>query len=135
MKLGIYQSYIKEPQKFFAPSNPPRFASTNSQYKPIRRLSCNDFPVVYTLNPTPVLSPPEAQIEKQKQGKKQTKIQVNKVELVLQDFASTNGSRTLKFEHDLQGIIRPGTTKYFMGRKSFRPLTVNAMAMRRNSLY
>ena len=134
MKLGIYQSYIKEPQKFFAPSNPCRFPSSTPS-KPIRRMSCNDCPVVYIINPNPVLSPPETQIDKQKQNKKQMSVQVNKIELILQDFASIKNPRSLKFKHDLQGLSRPDTSKYFIRRKTFRPLTVNAMAMRKTSMY
>jgi hypothetical protein len=135
MKLGIYQSYIKEPQKFFAPSNPCRLTCITTQYKPVRRMSCSESPVVYIFNPTPVLTPPESQIEKLKQTKKHVNVQVNKVDLILQDFTSMKKPKSLKFKHELQGLKRPDTSKNFIGRKTFRPLTVNAMAMRRTSMY
>lgn len=135
MKLGIYQSYIKEPQKFFAPSNPCRFISNSTHPKPMRRKSCNDSPVYYILDPTPALIPPEPQNVKQKLVKKQPNFQMNKIELTLQDFASTSNPRPSQLKQDSQINKRPNTTKAFIGRLTFRPCTVNPKVQRKNSIY
>jgi hypothetical protein len=125
MKLAIYQSYIKEPQKFFAPSSPCRLNFNLNPIKPIRRFSMNETPIVVQLTTSSNSPLVASQTAKMNEHKKSASNQLTKVELILEDIFHQQRTRSEKIKRDLQIFRRPNTSKTFYGKMMSRPLTVN----------
>ena len=126
MKLGIYQSYIKEPQKFFAPSSPCRASIYLNPIKPQRKLPMNDNPIVLQILPFSASSHYESDVTKLKEHKKSSSVHIAKVELILEDMFHQQGAKSDRLKTNLQIFRRPNTSKTFYGNTAFRPITMHS---------
>ena len=122
MNYTIYQSYVKEPLKFFAPSNPPRRSNTfGIQSKKAKKTQNFAAPAQFFMLP-----PGQSQNHgffREKVDSAITKpetIKLKKVEIVFDEVSLTSGSNTSR--------------NYDQNTKSFRPVTVNPRFFRKNSM-
>ena len=132
MKLGIYQSYIKEPQKFFAPSSPCRANLYLNPVKPQRKMIQSENPIVLQILPLSTSSNSESDANKFKEQKKSSSVHMAKVELILEDIFHQQRPKSDKLKTNLQIFRRPNTSKTFYGNTAFRPFTINSKYIKKH---
>ena len=142
MNFAIYQSYVKEPLKFFAPSVSYRRKGRNSNTGPssprhARRLSMQAAPLQLFFPNEPLMQTQEVFWQKPRtEGKTQriSEIHLKKIEIIFEESLCSKKNKKLEEgeSESYYRVYRPNSSNPQESvRKNYRPVTVNPRYFRK----
>lgn len=136
MNFAIYQSYVKEPLKFFAPGGCRKGRNCGANSPRGRKFSVQAPLQIYLPN-EPVVPVQENYWQKERIEAKTprlSEIQLKKIEITFEDCLGNGKKKKSEVGIGWGNVNRPFTTGVQEVRKNYRPVTVNPRYFRKLSV-